>query len=332
MNRGRLWLLLPASVVFAYGAYRWVSGKKGGTEMTGTSEESESEEAPIVEWCAAGLEAIPGGGCYAAPEDRGSPRPLVIYLHGIFEKGPLEDQELERQARVARKGVAAGFAVVALRGALGACGIAPERATTMCWPSNERTAYRGASFVAGWHPALQAAAERHPFSQRYILGFSNGGYFAGLIAVRALFDADAFVVAHAGPVEPVKPLGSMPPLLLLSADSDLSQESMVRFDDELASVHWPHEHHVRDGGHELPDSDIEAALTFFTRTRTETPPFQPSMSTRIPRARQADAAAPPEALPATTLPASDAESSPPPDTPSPGNEPLLRALDNPGGD
>jgi predicted esterase len=327
MNRGRLWLLLPASVVFAYGAYRWASSKKGGTENTGASEESENEEAPIVEWCAAGLEAIPGGGCYAAPADRGSRLPVVIYLHGIFEKGALEDQELERQARVARKGVAAGFAVVALRGALGACGIAPERATTMCWPSNERTADRGASFVAGWQPALEAAAERHPFSERYILGFSNGGYFAGLIAVRALFDADAFAVAHAGPVEPVKPLGSKPPLLLLSADSDLSQESMVRFDDELTSVHWPHEHHVRDGGHELPDSDIEAALTFFTRTRTETPPFQPSMSTRIPRARQADAAAPSEGFQA-----GDAEPSPPPDMPAPGDEPVLRALDNPGGD
>jgi dienelactone hydrolase len=252
----------------------------------GSEEDLAANPASIVPWCADGLEAVLGRGCYAAPEAATGELPLVIYLHGIFEKGPPEEEERDRQRRVARLATLRGFAILALRGVEGGCSIAPERANKVCWPSNEWTADRGPAFIQAWQPALRAASKRHSFGARYVLGFSNGGYFAGLVAVRGLYDASAFVVAHAGPVEPVKALGSKPPVLLLSADDDLSQEGMVRFDDELTREGWPHEHYVREaGGHALPDSDIEAALTFFERTRTETLPLRPALSTRVPRAR-----------------------------------------------
>jgi predicted esterase len=237
--------------------------------------------------CAEGLESIAGGGCYAAPERATGKLPLLIYLHGLIEKGPLEEEERDRQRRVARRGTERGFAVLALRGARGACASAPLRSPLVCWPSNEWTADRGAGFVQAWEPALRAASELHPFDAQYVLGFSNGGYFAGLVAERALYDAQAFVVAHAGPVEPVKALGNKPPILLMSADDDVSQEEMVRLDEELSLDGWPHDHYVREGGHALPDSDIDAALTFFERTRTETVPLRPPLSTRRPRAHLA---------------------------------------------
>jgi dienelactone hydrolase len=242
---------------------------------------------PPLPWCAEGLESIAGEGCYAAPRDapaRG-PLPLLIYLHGLFEKGALEDEERDRQRRVARKATERGFALLALRGQEGACTSDPERSNLVCWPSNQRTADKATAFVARWGPALEIATRRHPPTEKYVLGFSNGGYFAGLVAEKALYRADAFAIAHAGPVEPVKAVGDKVPLLLLSADDDLSQEGMVRLDDELTRDGWPHAHYVREGGHALPDSDIDAALTFFDRTRTERLPFHPPLSTRIPRAR-----------------------------------------------
>jgi predicted esterase len=225
--------------------------------------------------------------CYAAPAGAATSLPLIIYLHGYFEEGPGEGQNdaLDQQRRVALHATSRGFAVLALRGTEGACAISQENATKVCWPSNEKVAYKGPKFVREWQSALDAAAAKHPFDKRYIFGFSNGGYFAGLIAVRALYDADAFAVAHAGPVEPVKALGKKSPLLLMSADQDLSQEGMLRFDEELTQDEWPHENYVRAGGHALPDSDIDVALTFFERTRTETLPLRPPLSTRVARVR-----------------------------------------------
>jgi predicted esterase len=222
-----------------------------------------NENAPVVEWCAPKLTAVAGGGCYAAPQSTGA-LPLVIYLHGIFDKGA-DAEELDRQRRVAQKGVAAGFAVLALRGTEGACATTPEYATKVCWPSNEQTADKGESFVEAWRPALAAAAKMHPFGKTYVFGFSNGGYFAALIAVRALYRADAFVVARAGSVEPVKAVGPKRPILLLTGSSDPSTEGMQRFDEELSREGWPHEIQSREGGHELPDADIDVALRYFKR-------------------------------------------------------------------
>jgi hypothetical protein len=73
----------------------------------------------------------------------------------------------------------------------------------------------------------------------------------------------------------------------MSADDDISQEGMVQLDDELTHDDWPHEHYVRSGGHALPDSDIDATLTFFERTRTEPLPLRPPISSRVPRDRLA---------------------------------------------
>jgi dienelactone hydrolase len=229
--------------------------------------ELEEKEGGIVEWCAEGLEAIPGGGCLATPSAQSPPVPLVLYLHGIYDRGAPED-ELDRQHRLAARATARGYAVLAVRGREGACHPnVPEYATRYCWPSNEEVADRAGIFVDGWHVAMAVTEARVGKGPLYVLGFSNGGYFAGLLAVRGLLPADAFVVAGAGPVEPVKARGPKPPLLLLSADEDVSQEDMMRLDDELTLDRWPHEHVARAGGHALTDWDIDAALEFFTHVR-----------------------------------------------------------------
>jgi predicted esterase len=235
------------------------------TSPARAAEEDNSPDAPVVRWCGRGLEPVAGGGCYAAPDATTEPLPLIIYLHGLFEPGPLEEAERERQARLAQQAVAAGFAVLALRGAEGECALTPENATKICWPSNEKKANDAPRFVEGWEPAMQAAESRHAVSQRFVLGFSNGGYFAGLIALRDLYDADAFVIDGAGPVEPVKAIGPKRPMLLLSGRSDAAHHEMLRLDEELADELWPHEHRVREGGHDLTESDIATALPFFQR-------------------------------------------------------------------
>jgi len=216
--------------------------------------------------CAEGLETLPGGACFAAPkavEGRAEPWPLVIYLHGIFDPSAATE-ELSRQSRVAAHGVARGFAMLALHGHVGECS-APEYASRMCWPSNEHNEEGGPAFVAEWKGPLAEAERRGARGKRYVLGFSNGGYFSSILAERALFLADGFVVARGGPVSPIKASGAKVPMLLTFSDDDPSHDEMMKLDEGLTADEWPHEKFQSEGGHALPDADIEAALAFFAK-------------------------------------------------------------------
>jgi predicted esterase len=235
----------------------------------------------VADWCPAGLEPIAGGGCFAGALATARPSGLLIYLHGRYGAEGV-NEERERQMRVARLGTARGYAVLALRGLQGQC-TDPQLATWWCWPSNERQLADGPPFVARFEAALAEAERRAGKDRRVLLGFSNGGYFAALIASRALLPVDAVAIAHAGPVEPMQPMGRMPPILLIDADDDPSGPEIDRLDEALSRVSWPHAMVAREGGHALPDWDVQMALTFFDRTRTEQLPLSPPLAARSRR-------------------------------------------------
>jgi len=241
-------------------------------------------DARIVAWCAAGLEPIEGEGCFAAPPKHDGPVTLVVYLHGRYVDAA---DELDRQARVARGANKRGLAVLAVRGARGECN-APGLADYWCWPSNERNADDGPAFVAGFDAALAAARARLGPGSNVLFGFSNGGYFAALIAARALAPFDAVAIAHGGPVEPVVARPKQAPMLLITAD-DAADPEMRKLDAELGGVSWPHALIARDGGHALPDWDIDAAMTFFDRVVREGFPLVPPIASRVARPSVSDA-------------------------------------------
>lgn len=233
---------------------------------------------PKADWCAPGYEAIEGG-CLALTGTPPEPQALLVYLHGRYAENAATE-EVDRQRRVAVIATTRGFAVLALRGRLGEC-TAAELSRWFCWPSNERNEQHAADFVDTWEGALLEAHRRTGSKTRFVLGFSSGGYFAGLLATRGLFDAEAFVIAHGGPVEPVHALARTPPLLLLSADEDVAQDDMIRLDEDLARERWPHDSYARAGTHGLTDGDIDAALTFFARSQ-EALPLEPPLALHRP--------------------------------------------------
>jgi len=282
----------------------------------------------VADWCPPGFDPLTGGGCFAPALAGTTPRGLVVYLHGRYAPEGLND-ERERQQRVARLASARGYAVLALRGARGQCSD-PELASWWCWPSNERNADDAPAFVARAAPALAEAERRAGPGRHLLLGFSNGGYFAALIASRALWPLDAVAIAHAGPVEPMRPLGAQPPILLIDADDDPSGPEMDHLQAALARASWPQAMVAREGGHALPDWDVEMALTFFDRTRTEPLPLVPPLSARArrlpppPDGEVVDAGAPdPAAVPSSSSepPAPTPPSTTPSPTPSPAAEP-----------
>jgi poly(3-hydroxybutyrate) depolymerase len=286
MKRGPLVIALLAGASLAgIGLGVGLSPRVPAPDVTATPVpvDDEPPAAPVAAWCAPSLEPVAGDGCYAAPPGDAAGAPLVVYLHGMYERTAGKAEELERQTRVATRARARGFAVLALHGKEGECTARPELATWFCWPSNERTAGDADAFVAAWKAPLDAVAKRGGGrGKRYVLGFSNGAFFAGLVAQRALFAADAFVVAHGGPVQPVRAAGTKPPLLLMSADDDPSQEGMIYLDALLAREGWPHDTYARAGGHALTEADVDAALTFFTRVATEAVPLRPPLTEHRP--------------------------------------------------
>jgi predicted esterase len=256
-------------------------------------------DAGIEPWCAEGLTPIEGGGCFAAPTELTAPVPLLVYLHGRYSPKTLDDEHV-RQARVARMGTAQGFAVLAMRGKQGEC-TQEELADTWCWPSNPRNVEHGAAFFARIEPAMEAARARIGAGPSELLGFSNGAYFAALIATRSFGPFDAIAIAHGGPVQPTHAQGTSPPVLLITADDDPSDGEMRQLDAELLREKWPHELVGREGEHALLDWDVEIALRFFDRVRREKLPLVPPL--QPPRVRARDAASPEEPAEGAQAPA-----------------------------
>jgi predicted esterase len=278
-----LWMAAGGAtiVVASLLTYLTAAGSQEEPEQAPSTPSTNAAREPVITKspsCAKELSALTDDACFAGPASAAKPTTLIVYLHGRYAPSA-ESEELDRQGRVARLATTRGFGVVAVRGAQGEC-LNDDMKDWFCWPSNERNAADGATFVSGRiRPAVEAAHARLGSGPDVLLGFSNGGYFATLIAKRALASFEAVVVAHAGPVAG-EVVGRTVPMLLITADDDLSDPDMRRLDAELASLGWPHALVGREGTHGLPDWDIDVALTFFTRLKTETLPLDPPLPNR----------------------------------------------------
>jgi predicted esterase len=292
MTRSRTALgvsLVALACVAGVIAFRWKGSAPAPETLT-----VEALDAGLEAWCASDLTPIAGGGCFAAPANVAAPVPLLVYLHGRYDPKMIPE-ELERQNRLARRGTAKGFAVLALHGVQGEC-TQPELADYWCWPSNPRNADHGSAFVGRFGPAMTEARRRVGQGPNVLLGFSNGAYFATLIATRALAPFDAIAIAHGGPVPPTHAAGAKTSVLLITADDDPSDPEMRQLDAELTQEKWPHDLVAREGVHALLDWDVDIALAFFARARKESvplaPPLQP-LHVRRPDSGAEQALAPP---------------------------------------
>jgi predicted esterase len=315
--------LVPVALALAIGTYfaaRYRGGPSPSAPLTQLDGGADTRTIPCME----GFEPIAGEGCLALPKEGPTPPPLLVYLHGMYD-GNAPGQEIDRTTRLGKRATARGFAVLAFRGRQGQCTALPEYATWYCWPSNDKTADAGPELVTSWSTALDIAATRTKARRRYVLGFSNGGYFAVLLATRDLFRADAFAIAGAGVIRPYKPPADKVPIVLVSGDDDPSQPDMLALDQALHADKWPHDAYGRDGGHALTDADIDLVLTFFTRSETEKVPLAPPIVLHPPRPFQPDAAPVPsegEQLPSTPPePTTPPEPPTPPEAPTPPSDP-----------
>ena len=301
--------LVPAAALCAaLAAHLWA--ELGATMASASTNDAPAWQPPLradeppADWCAPPYEPIAGGACFAAAGAPADDPLLIIYLHGRYARSAPGD-ELDRQHRVAQRANARGWSVLALRGSLGACKAA-ELSDWFCWPTADGPTDVAAAVIEAWARALAAIEQREGHAPLALFGFSNGGYFASLLVTRGLVDVRAATIAHGGPVGPVEARSLAPPLLLLSADDDVAQDDMIVYDELLSRARWPHDSYARTGAHGLTDDDIQAALTFFARSKEAMPLDPPLRAHRAvrhvraePEAEVEDSAAPGPAAEAT---------------------------------
>ena len=241
------------------------------TSVQGTQEAKRIEasvEPPAVR-CAAGYETLESGACLAVPEGSDARTPIVMFLHGMFPDDHPE-AELEIEARLGRLATAQGFSILALRGELGLCDWSADFVRWRCWPNHAQQKPKGGELLRGLAPHFRAVSRRLRTNrvEPFVMGFSNGAYFASFIAADTKLPVRGYAVLHGGPLEPaVFRAERAAPSLLISAEDDRAQKPrMDKLHELMNRDGWPHEYQTRAGGHELTDADIDRTLAFFAQS------------------------------------------------------------------
>jgi poly(3-hydroxybutyrate) depolymerase len=217
--------------------------------------------------CPQEFELLESGACLAVPPDLGSQTPLILYLHGMYAVDQPEE-ELAIEARVGRAAKAHGFAVLAPRGELGLCDWSAEFLRWRCWPNQAQQKPKAGEILLGLGPLFRATSKRTGIAavKPFVLGFSNGAFFAALIAADTQLPVRGFAIFHGGPVEPTtfQANRAVPSLLVAAADDPWQKPKMDRLHNLMNEGGWPNKYEIRSGKHELTDTDIVKALAFFT--------------------------------------------------------------------
>ena len=214
-------------------------------------------------WCPDGFEVGPNDTCFAVPETPAKDTPVLIYLHGMYTgHGSPEEWNLVKSA------TARGFAVVIPRGKRGLCAWKAELKDHFCWPQETDDPQAFKNVIAEWERVLWQvdAILEAGTHKRYVLGFSNGGFFAAYIAAHGLFPAHAYSIVNGGPLEPAQKSAKAVPVMLVAAQDDPAQAAkMKELHDGLAKAGQTHAFCTRPGPHPLAREDIEASVRFFKR-------------------------------------------------------------------
>jgi predicted esterase len=224
--------------------------------------------APLlaVVLCPPGFSELPGSACVAAPP--GPAKQIVLYLHGMYDADRPE-QEFAQEAMLRERALARGFAVFAPRGRKGLCDWSAQVRDFFCWPTKADQKRIGGELLAQWGPAIvetmrRTGAPRPGKFTPALLGYSNGGFYATMVAGETRLPLRALVVLHAGQFSGGALRAERAvPTLLLAGEADAVQAPLMRsLQQALLAAGWTSTLKVRSGGHGLTAEDIDVALDF----------------------------------------------------------------------
>jgi predicted esterase len=221
-------------------------------------------DGPPTPWCGEGWRVIDASTCLALPSRFAEPPSLVIFAHGILapQASPAEDQ-----ATLLAASRELGFAVLVGRGKQGLCAWQPDVADHYCWPTAQAVVDEQTPAIAAAWSEAQGRAEGMAgvrFARRYLVGFSNGGYFTAFVSTQGLVPLDGAAVVGAGRTVVDESLlaTARPPIYLAVGDqeADVTRHDAATLASALTQNAWPVKYVVHAGrGHELRGDDLASA-------------------------------------------------------------------------
>jgi len=235
-----------------------------------------SEARAGDKWCRDDLVTLQQDVCYApGPElAAGERRTLVIFLHGLTDEG--SGWQLAMQEGMARAGKALHFSMLAPRGRNG---LGPGRKPdVVAWPTSEDGRKLAEDDI--WQRIGRARAEAEakegaPFEDVFVVGFSNGAYYASALALRGrLADVDGYaVIAGGSAATPPSAKGdARKPVFIGVAAKDTTAKKGRELARVLAKTGWPHRVSEKKVGHVVSDDHLTQALQYLrAKARSESP-------------------------------------------------------------
>lgn len=230
--------------------------------------------AKLDPWCGEGFAALTDGTCFVAPDRLADPPSIVFFTHGIMAPGAAPSAELSAVREAAS---AHGFVAALPRGEPGLCTWSPEVATHLCWPTRRETVDAEATKILRRFKDAEAQIEKArgvTFARRYLIGFSNGGYFAAYLGLEGLLAMDGVGVVGAGrtTIDESRLARRRPPFYVAVGEdeADFTQRDAEHLASVLSLRQWPVEyvvHYAR--GHALEADDL--ALAWVTWRSIEPP-------------------------------------------------------------
>lgn len=214
-------------------------------------------------WCAPEMERLDGDVCFHRGKLDDERRTLVIFLHGLVQKG--EGWQHNQQRAILRGAKRLSFAIITPRGRDGANRRGPDM---VAWPTSAKAqAEHEAAVLDEWRKAIAALEKREgkPFDEVFVVGFSNGAYYGSSLALRGAFDADGYAVfaGGAGYGAPSAARDERTPVFVGIAGKDRTTAKDSRNLAATLSKHgWPHRAETRPVGHTMADRHLDHALAY----------------------------------------------------------------------
>lgn len=240
------------------------AGGTGGTAGAGGGGGAEDWQPVPTDWCADGWTGLDDHTCFFVPDVPSSPTSILFFLHGMMppESVAKTAQNMARDAAQEH-----GFIAVFPRGRQGLCAWADQVKSYWCWPSSREAVDATAGDIINEWAASEALLEAVlgvSFKRRYVLGFSNGGYFASYLGLEGLLESDGIGVVGAGRSaidESLMPAKATP---FYIAVGDQEVQSTITSAQNLKYVldkhGWPNEFVLHAGqGHGVSPSDFDGA-------------------------------------------------------------------------
>ncbi len=216
-------------------------------------------------WCAPELERLPGDVCFFDNPKERKRRTLVVFLHGWVQRG-LGWQHAQQRAAV-RGARRLGFSVITPRGRTGASKRGgPEMVS---WPTSPQARkVHEDSVLQEWKAAQEIIEQRQGalFDEVFVVGFSNGAYYASSLAMRGRLAVDGYAVFAGGSAyAPQAPKDKRAPVFVGICSKDSTAKRARDLRRQLRKYRWPHRAETRKVGHTMADKHLDHALAYLRK-------------------------------------------------------------------